>query len=138
MGMTLSNYLVAYFVTAIVFFGMDFVWLMTATSRFYRVMLGDLLLEKPNLLVAALFYFIYVGGIVILAVAPALHVGSWATALTLGAVLGLIAYGTYDFTNLATLKGWPAVVSVVDLAWGMSLTAIAATLGFLVVSKFGI
>jgi uncharacterized membrane protein len=138
MRMTLSKYLVAYFVTVIVFFGMDFAWLMTATSRFYRVMLGDLLLEKPNLLVAALFYFIYVGGIVIFAVAPALRVGSWAMAFMLGAVLGLIAYGTYDFTNLATLKGWPAIVSVVDIAWGISLTAIAATLGFLIVSKFGV
>lgn len=138
MRMTLSKYLVAYFVTVIVFFGMDFAWLMTATSRFYRVMLGDLLLEKPNLLVAALFYFIYVGGIVIFAVAPALRVGSWAMAFMLGAVLGLIAYGTYDFTNLATLKGWPAIVSVVDITWGISLTAIAATLGFLIVTKFGV
>jgi len=134
----LSKYLIAYLVTAIVFFGMDFAWLMTATSRFYRVMLGDLLLEKPNLVVAALFYFIYVGGIVIFAVAPALNVGSWATALMLGATLGLIAYGTYDFTNLATLKGWPAVVSVIDIVWGISLTAVAATLGFLIASKFGV
>jgi uncharacterized membrane protein len=59
-------------------------------------------------------------------------------ALTLGAVLGLIAYGTYDFTNLATLKGWSTVVSVVDIAWGISLTAIAAKLGFLIGSRFGI
>ena len=131
----MSKYLVAYLATAAVFFGLDFVWLSTATSRVYRVMLGGLLLDKPNLPVAALFYLVYVGGVVIFAVAPALNAGSWTTALLRGAILGLIAYGTYDFTNLATLKGWPALVSVIDLAWGISATAIAATLGFLVTRK---
>ena len=121
-----------------VFFGLDFIWLNTASRRFYRVLLGDLLLDKPHLVVAALFYVVYVGGIVIFAVAPALNVGSWTSALILGAVLGLIAYGTYDFTNLATLKGWPAVVSFVDIFGGVSLTAAAATLGFLITSRFGV
>jgi uncharacterized membrane protein len=131
----LPRYLAAYLATAVVFFGLDLIWLSIATRRFYRVFIGDLLRDKPDLFVATLFYLLYVGGIVIFAVGPALNVGSGTTALLLGAILGLIAYGTYDFTNLATLKGWPAVVSVVDLLWGISLTGFAATLGFLIVKK---
>ncbi len=131
----MSKYLIAYLATAIVFFAMDFVWLSVATSRFYRVILGDLLSEKPNLIVAGLFYLVYVVGVIVFAVAPAINVGSWATALLLGALLGLIAYGTYDFTNLATLKGWHAIVSIVDLAWGTTATAVAATLGYLITRK---
>ena len=129
--------LIAYLATTAVLFAMDLVWLSLATSRFYRVHLGGLLLEKPNLAVAGLFYLIYVGGVVVFAVTPALNAGAWTTALLLGALLGLIAYGTYDFTNLATLKGWPAVVSIVDLAWGITATAISATLGYLITRKLG-
>jgi uncharacterized membrane protein len=128
----MSKHLIAYFATAAVFFGLDFVWLSLASDRFYRAMLGELLTDKPNLFVSALFYLVYVGGVVLFAVGPALTSGSWATALQLGAALGLVAYGTYDFTNLATLRGWPAIVSLVDVVWGIGLTALSATLGYLV------
>jgi uncharacterized membrane protein len=129
----MSKYLLAYVATTVVFFALDFMWLSAMTSRLYRVVLGDLLLEKPNLPMAGLFYLIYVGGIVAFAVAPALNGGTWSTALLLGAMLGLVAYGTYDFTNLATLRDWSILVTAIDLIWGISVTAIAATLGFLVV-----
>ena len=79
----MAKYLVAYLATAVVFFGLDFIWLSNASHRFYRVMLGDLLTEKPNLLVSALFYFVYVGGVVIFAVGPALNGGVWTTAGTM-------------------------------------------------------
>jgi uncharacterized membrane protein len=128
-------YLIAYLATVIAFFAMDFAWLSIVTARFYRPMLGELLLDKPNLALAALFYLVYVAGVVVFAVIPAINAGAWTTALLLGALLGLIAYGTYDFTNLATLKGWPAMVSIVDLAWGTTATAISATLGCLITRK---
>jgi uncharacterized membrane protein len=131
----MPKYPVAYIATAIVFFGLDFIWLSTATSRFYRPLLGGLLLEKPNMTVAALFYLVYVAGLVVFAVAPALEAGSWSQALGRGMLLGLIAYGTYDFTNLATLKGWPLLVSAVDILWGIVLSAGAATMGFLITRK---
>ena len=133
----MPKYLIAYVGTAAVFFALDFAWLSIATGRLYRILLGDLLSESPNLAVAALFYLVYVAGVVVFAVAPAISAGSWMTALFLGALLGLIAYGTYDFTNLATLKGWPVMVTIVDLAWGISATAISATLGYLIVRRFG-
>jgi len=131
----MAKYLIAYLATAVVFFGLDFIWLSNASDRFYRIMLGDLLTEKPNLLVCALFYLVYVSGGVVFAVGPALNGGAWTTAMLLGAILGLIAYGTYDFTNLATIKDWPVVVSVVDLVWGISLTTVAATLGYLITTN---
>jgi uncharacterized membrane protein len=126
------KYVVAYVATAVVFFGLDFIWLSTLAERFYRANLGDLLAVKPNLFVSALFYLIYVAGVVVFVIDPVINGHSWATAMFLGACLGLIAYGTYDLTNLATINDWPAIVSVVDILWGVSVTSISATLGYLI------
>jgi len=127
------KYVVAYLATAVVFFGLDFIWL-TRALGFYREHVGDLLLDKPKLGYAAAFYAVYVVGIVGLAVIPALNGGSWTSALLAGALLGLVAYGTYDMTNLSTLKGWSLTLSLVDLAWGTMLTAVSATAGYFVTS----
>ena len=91
-----------------------------------------MLIDQPNLGVAGLFYLCYVVGIVHFAVLPAVNAGTWVTALINGALLGLVAYGTYDMTNLATLKNWAVSVSVVDMIWGVSLTAVAACCGYCV------
>ena len=125
----MSKYLVAYAATAVIFFALDFIWLSSAVG-FYRERLGELLLDKPNLGYAAVFYALYVVGIVALAVAPALGGGSWVNALGAGALLGLVAYGTYDMTNLSTLRNWSLSVSLLDMAWGTALTATAATGGY--------
>jgi uncharacterized membrane protein len=125
------KYIVAYVATAVIFFACDFIWLSTM-GGFYRERAAGLFLDKPNLAIAGLFYLVYVGGIVFLAISPALSAGNWSTALLAGMVLGLVAYGTYDLTNLSTLKNWPLAVTLVDLAWGTALTGVAATGGFLV------
>lgn len=125
------RYVVAYAATAVIFFAIDFLWLSNAVG-FYRERLGELLLDKPNLGYAAGFYLLYVGGIVMLAVVPALNAGSWSNAALAGAVLGLVAYGTYDMTNLSTLRNWSLTVSLVDMAWGTALTAVSATGGYFV------
>lgn len=130
------QFIIAYVSTALVFFAIDFVWLSKMTGLFYRARMGDMLLAQPNFAVAGAFYLIYVAGIVYLAVLPALNSGNWYTALISGAVLGLVAYGTYDMTNLATLKNWSLSLSIVDMAWGTFLTAVSATAGYLVVSVF--
>lgn len=130
----LYHLVIAYISTAFVFFAIDFVWLSKMTGLFYRARMGDMLLAQPNFAVAGAFYLIYVAGIVYLAVLPALTSGNWSTALISGAVLGLVAYGTYDMTNLATLKNWSLSLSIVDIAWGTFLTAVSATAGYLVVS----
>ncbi|WP_375450680.1 DUF2177 family protein [uncultured Devosia sp.] len=126
------KFAIAYAATAVIFFACDFVWLSVMGNGFYRDRIGALMLDKPNLAIAGLFYLVYVGGIVFLAVTPALASGNWTTALLAGLVLGLVAYGTYDLTNLSTLRNWPVSVAIIDLAWGTVLTAAAATGGLLV------
>ncbi len=127
--------LTAYAATAVAFLAVDSVWLSLMASRLYQPLLGDMLAEDFDIVAAALFYVLYVGGIVFFAVKPALERGRAATAALNGALFGLCAYGTYDLTNQATLKDWPAVVTVADLCWGTFLTATAATIGFLVASR---
>jgi uncharacterized membrane protein len=133
----MPNFAIAYLASAAVFFALDFVWLSVATRILYRPMLGDLLADNPNLVVAAAFYLVYLVGLVVFTVLPAAHSGSWLQAIGLGALLGLVAYGTYDFTNLSTIRNWPAMVSVVDLAWGTTVSAIAALAGYSAVKMFG-
>jgi uncharacterized membrane protein len=130
------RFVVAYIVTAIVFLGLDALWLSQIALGMYRRELGALLLDKPNLAIAGIFYLLFVIGIVVLAILPALNGGSWVNALIMGAVLGLVAYGTYDITNLSTLKNWSLTVTIADLIWGTALTAVSATVGYLVVSWF--
>lgn len=127
----MAQYLTAYGVTAAVFLGIDFIWLSQVARSFYFERLGDLLLDKPNLGAAAAFYAIYVVGIVIFSVAPALRTESATNALVYGALFGFFAYATYDMTNYATLRNWPLEVSLVDIAWGTCLTAVSALLGYL-------
>lgn len=129
------QYLAAYVVTAIIFLFIDFLWLGYIAKNFYFSRLGDLLLDKPNLGVAAVFYAVYVIGVVIFAVAPALQSGTWKTALLYGALFGFFCYATYDMTNLATLKGWPVTVAIVDTIWGTALTGASALLGYLIVKQ---
>ncbi|HEX6144228.1 MAG TPA: DUF2177 family protein [Geminicoccaceae bacterium] len=124
------QYFIGYVASAIVFFGLDLLWLGVVAKGFYARQLGDLLSDQPNMAVAGLFYAGYVGGIVLFAVAPALQAQSWTTALVLGVFLGLMAYGTYDMTNLATIRNWPVAMSITDMLWGSLLTGVAATAGF--------
>lgn len=94
------------------------------------------MLEKPLLGVAFIFYLLYAIGIVSFAVMPALETDSWVRAMASGALLGLIAYSTYDLSNLATLRGWSVKLSLVDIAWGTLVTSLAATLGYFGVRSF--
>lgn len=128
---------IAYGATAVAFFALDFIWLSLAVPRLYKPLLGTLLRDSPNLPVAATFYLVYVAGLVVFAVLPAASAGSWLMALGLGALLGLVAYGTYDFTNLSTIRDWPLMVSLVDLAWGVSVSAAAALFGYAVLKFTG-
>jgi len=126
----LSKLVYLYLITTVVFFAIDFVWLSTATSRIYSPYIGDLLLERPNLPVAAAFYLFYVVGILALAVVPALQNGDVWGAVWRAAIFGALAYGTYDLTNLATLKGWAWQVSVIDIVWGMTLNSVVAAASY--------
>ncbi|UGV29160.1 DUF2177 family protein [Rhodopseudomonas boonkerdii] len=128
----MKTYSIAYVATGLVFLAIDAIWLTLAAQRLYRPLMGEMLLDNFRLLPAALFYLIYIAGIVVFAVAPAMASGRWTTAATHGAFLGLFAYATYDLTNQATLRNWPVAVTVADLCWGTFITACAATVGFLI------
>jgi len=128
----LKTYGLAYLATALVFLVLDAIWLTIVAQRIYRPLMGELLLDGFRLAPATLFYLLYVAGIVVFAVAPALAGGRWWTATLLGVLFGLVAYATYDLTNQATLRHWPVVVTVVDLCWGSFVTGSAATAGFMI------
>lgn len=129
------TYVIAYVSTAVVFLGIDSVWLGIVAPAFYRRHLGDMLLDQPNFVAAGLFYLIYIAGIVYFAIAPALQNGGWVQAAIAGAVLGFVAYATYDLTNWATLKNWSVTIVIADLAWGTVLTSASATAGYLLTRK---
>jgi uncharacterized membrane protein len=124
------QYVTAYLATVAVFLTVDLLWLGKFAKTFYRERLAGLLLDRFRFGVAGLFYSLYVIGIVLFAVAPALDAQRWTDALLLGSLFGFFAYGTYDMTNLATLKGWPISITIVDIAWGTFLTGMSATAGF--------
>jgi uncharacterized membrane protein len=124
------RYMIAYVVTATVFLAVDMVWLTKVAKQFYYDRLGDLLLTTPRMGAALAFYALYVVGIVIFAVAPALREGSAVTAVVYGALFGLFAYATYDMTNYATIRNWSLTVSLVDTVWGTFLTGFAALMGY--------
>jgi uncharacterized membrane protein len=132
----MMRYVWTYGATLIAFLAIDLVWLGFIAKNFYRDQLGTLMLDRPSLAIGLGFYLLFAFGIVVFAVTPGLREGSWRTTLVLGALLGLIAYGTYDLTNLATLRNWPVTMSLVDMAWGSVLTASSALVGYVVGSYF--
>lgn len=131
----MTRYIILYVTTALIFFPLDFLWLSTVGKRFYRAELGKLLLPKPNLTIAAIFYLAYLVGIIILVSAPAAD--NVLNALLLGAVLGFVAYGTYNLTNLATTAGFSSRVAALDMVWGTVLTAVSAAAGVWISRFFG-
>lgn len=120
----------AYISTGLVFVVIDAIWL-SNMGGWYRRMMGDLLLPEFRLMPAMVFYFLFLAGLIIFAVAPALTSGKLTTALLYGALFGFFTYVTYDLTNQSTLTHWPLQLVVVDIAWGTVLSAASATLGTL-------
>jgi uncharacterized membrane protein len=119
--------LVAYVGTLLAFLVLDGLWLGVLMAPTYRALLGSLMLDQPLLAPAVVFYLLYVMGCVVFVVLPAV---SWQRAARMGALLGLVAYGTYDLSNWATLKGWSAQLAVMDMAWGAFATCIACVVGY--------
>nr|WP_316653360.1 DUF2177 family protein [uncultured Gellertiella sp.] len=130
-------YLAAYGGAFVTLLALDAIWLSLTAKSFYQDRLGELMSPNPNFAVAALFYVFFAMAVVILASLPAFSQQSLMTAIGLGAVLGIAAYGTYDITNLATLKNWPVSITVIDLIWGTFVTAASAGGGYLAARQFG-
>jgi uncharacterized membrane protein len=129
--MTLRAAVTLYLVTLAVFFVIDMIWLGFVAKDFYRKHLGSMLSPKVNWAAALLFYLVFVAGLLIFVIRPALAQGEPLKALLLGGLFGLISYATYDLSNLATLKDWPVIVTIVDLAWGTALGGLVSLSGAL-------
>ncbi|MGL4405543.1 MAG: DUF2177 family protein [Notoacmeibacter sp.] len=129
--------IVTYFVSLFVFLIIDAVWLGFIARDFFVTQMGPLLRDDPNFVVAALFYLVFVAGILYFAVLAGLREGSLMVAVLNGAFLGLLAYGTYDITNLAVLKGYPPILAAVDMAWGTFLSGLTAGAGYYAAKTFG-
>lgn len=111
---------------------LDFVWLGFVAKKLYYGEMGSILLEKPNMLPALLFYAIYVVGVIVFVINPALERNSWQYALGMGSLFGLVAYATYDLTSLSVVKGFSAKIVMIDLAWGVAITATVCVATFFV------
>ncbi len=126
------RYLKLYLVSLAAFFAIDMFWLGLVARSFYQQYLGFLLAPSPNWLVAAIFYLLFIAGILFFVVVPGLERDSFKATLLRAALFGLITYATYDLTNLATLKDWPVLLTVVDMIWGTVLSVLVSSVGFMV------
>ena len=123
-------YIKLYFVTLTAFLAIDAVWLALVARTFYRRYLDWLMAANPNWIAALAFYLLFVVGVLVFVVIPGVEGGSLRTTLLKGALFGLIAYGTYDLTNQATVKNWPLTITAVDMVWGTVLSVAVSYIGF--------
>jgi uncharacterized membrane protein len=124
-----------YLVALSVFFAIDMAWLGFLAKNFYSKQIGFLMKNKVDWIPAFLFYFLFVAGLVVFVILPALEKKLWLHALLYGALFGLITYATYDLTNLATIKNWPLTVTVVDLVWGAFLSSGVSVITYFIFMK---
>lgn len=126
-----------FFIALPVFFVIDMVWLALVAKKFYSQHLGYIMRPDVGWAAAVIFYLLFIAGLVTFVISPAVEKQSWLHALLFGAFFGLITYSTYDLTNLATLKDWPLIVTVVDLIWGMVLSASISVITYLIANRIG-
>lgn len=127
-----------YLITLPIFFGIDIIWLTVVAKNFYSKYLGYIMSPNPNWAAAIIFYLLFIGGLIFFVLSPALEKNSWQHALTAGVLFGLMTYATYDLTNLATIKSWPLLVTIIDLVWGMILSASVSIMSYFLAKKLGV
>ncbi|MBK8884748.1 MAG: DUF2177 family protein [Bacteroidales bacterium] len=117
------------------FFVIDMIWLVLVARKFYSEQLGFLMRPDIGWTAAIIFYLIFIAALVTFVITPAVEKQSWSHALLYGAFFGLVTYATYDLTNLATLKDWPVIVTIVDLIWGSVLAASISVVTYFIAVK---
>lgn len=125
-------YLKLYLSTLLVFFAVDMIWLGLVARTFYKKHLGFLMAPEVNWYAALIFYFLFILGVLVFVVIPGIRDNDLTMTLIKAALFGLITYATYDLTNLATVKNWPLLITIIDLIWGMVLTTIVSLAGFFI------
>ncbi|MEQ1523828.1 MAG: DUF2177 family protein [Aestuariivirga sp.] len=131
----MTKHIFAYGATLATFVTIDLVWLMWLARPTYVAEMGSLLKKEPQLAAAVAFYVLYAAGLVFFAVSPGIKAGSATHALFLGAALGLVAYGTYDLTNLSVVEGFNLRIAMIDLVWGTVLSGASAAIAVWVYSR---
>jgi uncharacterized membrane protein len=134
--MSAYTFIKIYAVSVVIFFAVDLVWLGVVAKDLYRKYLGQLMLATPNWTAAVIFYLLFVVGLVIFVVNPALKNGSWSYALLYGAMFGFFTYMTFDLTSLAVIKDWSWQIAVIDMIWGTVLAGTVSTVSYLICSKY--
>jgi uncharacterized membrane protein len=124
----MTHWIVLWIVAAVVFLAIDMVWLLWLGRSLYVTEIGEILRQPPNMAAAGAFYILYVTGLMIMVIWPAFQAQSVLQGLIFGALLGLIAYGTYDLTNLAVMKGFTTKIAIIDMIWGTVLTGSVSAL----------
>lgn len=131
----MAEYIKNYLITAVVFLGIDFVWLGFIARSLYREHLGFILKEKFDMKVALIFYLFFAAGLLFFVINRAAAASSWQYALFAGMFFGFITYATYDITNLATLKDWPVLITVIDILWGTFLCGVTSLISYFLIDK---
>ena len=129
------QFLKVYALTLVIFFLVDIVWLGVISKKLYKEYLGHLMAPNVNWAAALVYYFLFIAGLVFFVIMPAIEKGDLMYAITVGAFFGLITYGTYDLTNLATLKDWPLNITIIDLIWGTFLNAATSGITYFVATS---
>lgn len=131
----MSNWIKIYLVSFVIFIAIDFVWLAFVAKNLYAKYLGYLMTQNVIWWAAVLFYFLFAAGLVVFVIDPALKKQSLQFAIYAGAFFGLVAYSTYDLTNLSTIKNWPLIITIIDLCWGTFVSALTSGIAFTVLKK---
>lgn len=134
--MNLSTFIKLYLIAVPIFFVIDLVWLGVVAKGVYQKLIGHLMRPTPNWPVAVVFYLIFIVGLVIYAINPAIKNSSWMIALGYGAMFGFFTYMTFDLTNWAVLKDWPWKVVVIDIIWGMVLSGSVSVIAYFIGRNF--
>ncbi len=130
--MSVLQYITVYGITLLSFLGLDSVWLGVIAPKLYRHYIGHLMATRPNFVAAAAFYLIFIFGLVVFVIVPALNKESLGHAALYGALFGLVTYATFDLTSQAVFKNWPTAITLIDMAWGTLLSAGVASVAYLI------
>lgn len=125
-----------YLIALPIFLAIDMIWLGLIAKNFYREQIGFLMKTDINWTAAIVFYLLFITGLVLFVIMPAVKSNSWSYALLFGALFGLVTYATYDLTNLALTKDWPLLVTIVDLIWGSFIAASVSVITYFVAIKY--
>lgn len=121
-----------FLIAFIMFLIIDLVWLGFIAKNLYQKYIGNLLKKDVNWFAAIIFYVLFIAGLVLFVLIPAVDAKSLSHVMVYGSLFGLLTYATYDLTNLATLKNWPLNITIIDLAWGTFLGFSTSTLTYLI------